>query len=75
MCLTCGCGEPNATHGNSDHITMQHVEKAAKAAGISTDEAMRNMQQTYQQAKGGMSTQGGGGAQGGGTMRGQGQKG
>ena len=59
MCLTCGCGEPNAQHGNPDHITMNDVEKAAKAAGISTDEVVRNLQKTYQQAK----TSGGGQAQ------------
>ena len=56
MCLSCGCGEPNKTHGNPDHITMQNLEKAARAANISPEQAARNISQGLQQA-GGMSGQ------------------
>ena len=45
MCLDCGCGEPNDDHGDSRHITMDQLEAAAKASGISTTEAARNIQQ------------------------------
>ena len=31
MCLDCGCGKPNDDHGDTNHITMKDVEKAAKA--------------------------------------------
>lgn len=43
MCMSCGCGEPNEAHGNNDNITMSTVERAATAAGISTDEVMTNL--------------------------------
>ena len=50
MCLTCGCGEPNADHGDSAHITYDDFKKAADAAEISVDEAARNLQETLQKA-------------------------
>jgi hypothetical protein len=46
MCLTCGCGEPNADHGNPDHITLDDLKKAAEAAEVSLDEAASNFQAT-----------------------------
>ena len=46
MCMTCGCGEPNATHGNPDHITYDELKKAADAAEISVEEAADNLQET-----------------------------
>jgi len=52
MCLSCGCGEPNNAHGNQDHITMQTLERAAKAAKISPHEAADNIHQGVQQASG-----------------------
>lgn len=47
MCLTCGCGEPDADHGDPRHITMQELKDAAAAAEIDVDEAARNLLQTY----------------------------
>jgi hypothetical protein len=44
MCLSCGCGEPNATHGDDRHITLEDLEEAAKAAGISLEEVLRNLE-------------------------------
>ena len=52
MCLSCGCGEPNKTHGNPDHITMQNLEKAARAANISPEQAARNISQGVQHQSG-----------------------
>ncbi len=46
MCLSCGCGEPNADHGDPRHITMSHLEAAAEAAGITPEEAADNIQRT-----------------------------
>lgn len=44
MCLSCGCGEPNATHGDDRHITLEDLEAAAKAAEISLEEVLNNLQ-------------------------------
>ncbi len=43
MCLSCGCGEPNEKHGNPDHITLDDLKRAAKAAGIETEQAADNI--------------------------------
>lgn len=43
MCLSCGCGEPNADHGDSRHITGDQLRQAAQASGISTQEAAQNV--------------------------------
>ena len=51
MCLDCGCGKPNDDHGNADHLTMEQVEKAAKASGISVDEAVKNISKTMKDAQ------------------------
>jgi len=44
MCLSCGCGSPNDSHGEPAHITLDVLERAASAAGISSDDAVRNIQ-------------------------------
>ena len=46
VCMTCGCGEPNADHGNPDHITYDRLKQAADAAEISVEEASTNVQET-----------------------------
>jgi hypothetical protein len=43
MCLSCGCGEPDADHGDARHITMAKLKEAAEAAEISTEEAAQNI--------------------------------
>jgi hypothetical protein len=43
MCLTCGCGEPNADHGDPAHITYDDLKRAAEAAEISVEEAVANL--------------------------------
>lgn len=50
MCLTCGCGEPNADHGDDRHITLDDLRAAADAAEISAEEAAGNLQETYRKA-------------------------
>jgi hypothetical protein len=44
MCLTCGCHEPYESHGNPDNFTMEGLQRAAKAAGITVQEAAANIQ-------------------------------
>jgi hypothetical protein len=46
MCMTCGCGEPNADHGDPRHITYDQLKSAADAAEISVDEATNNIGET-----------------------------
>ena len=53
MCLSCGCGEPNESHGDSRHITMDQLQGAAQAAGISAQEAAQNIVNGLPQAQGG----------------------
>lgn len=43
MCASCGCGVPNDKHGDDRHLTMEEVEAAAEAAGISVEEVVRNL--------------------------------
>ena len=51
MCLDCGCGEPNESHGDSRHITMDSIRSAAQASEISVDEAIKNMSDGLRQAQ------------------------
>ena len=39
MCLSCGCGRPADQPGNPDNITIDALQRAAEAAGITRDEA------------------------------------
>jgi hypothetical protein len=50
MCLTCGCGELEADHGDSRHITYSQLKEAAEAAEVSVDEAASNLQETLKKA-------------------------
>ena len=43
MCASCGCGQPNDDHGNSANITLQDVERAGEAAGVSKEQAAENI--------------------------------
>lgn len=43
MCLSCGCGDPNATGGDSRNITYDMLKDAAEAAGITPEEAAKNI--------------------------------
>jgi hypothetical protein len=46
MCMTCGCGEPEADHGDPRHITYSQLKEAAEAAEITVEEATQNAQET-----------------------------
>jgi hypothetical protein len=43
MCVSCGCGQLNNNHGNPDLITMDELQKAAKAANESVEDAAKNI--------------------------------
>ncbi len=51
MCLDCGCGELNESHGDSRHITMDSIRSASEASEISVDEAIRNIAHSLRQAQ------------------------
>lgn len=51
MCLTCGCGLPHDDHGNSDYLTIEDLENAAKLDDLGLDEAVKNLVATVEIAK------------------------
>ncbi len=46
MCVSCGCGKPNDAHGDNRNITMDDLNRAADAAGITPDQVAQNITQT-----------------------------
>lgn len=49
MCMTCGCGEFNNKQGDQRNITVDDLDHAAEAAGISREEACQNMESSLRQ--------------------------
>ncbi|MER3436549.1 MAG: hypothetical protein C4346_02375 [Chloroflexota bacterium] len=45
MCLDCGCGQPHDDHGDPRHITLERLEQAAEASGISVTDVVHNLQE------------------------------
>lgn len=43
-CLTCGCDQPHNEHGDPANITVEELQAAADAAGITIEEAWANAQ-------------------------------
>lgn len=43
VCLDCGCLEPGNDHGDDSHITMDDLQAAADATGISPEQAAANI--------------------------------
>jgi hypothetical protein len=41
--MSCGCGQPDESHGNDDHITRESLQRAADAAAISLHESAENI--------------------------------
>ena len=48
MCISCGCGKVNDTHGDSRNITQQDLDQAAQAAGTTRDRVIQNIAQGAQ---------------------------
>lgn len=45
-CLTCGCDMPHNEHDDHRHVTIEDLEAAAEAAGITVEEAYDNLVHT-----------------------------
>jgi hypothetical protein len=43
MCISCGCGFLHDKHNNPNNITLDDLEKAAKAANQSVEDAAKNI--------------------------------
>jgi len=43
MCMSCGCGSPNDTHGDNRNITQDDLINAAQAADIDPQQAVQNI--------------------------------
>jgi len=48
MCMSCGCGRPDDQMGDERHITQERLQAAADAAGISLEDAAKNIFETTQ---------------------------
>jgi len=47
MCMSCGCKQPNETHGDDRNITLRDLEQAAAAAGTDVQGVMKNFKQDF----------------------------
>ena len=47
MCVSCGCGVPRAAHGDDRHITLDDLEAAARAAGVTVEDVLRNIRESH----------------------------
>jgi hypothetical protein len=45
MCISCGCDEPEANHGNPKHVTLQQLRDAAEAAEVDMDQLLKNIEE------------------------------
>jgi len=43
MCFNCGCESPDNSHGKSEAITTQSIQKAAEAFDESFDESLQHI--------------------------------
>ena len=48
MCMSCGCGRPDDQMGDERNITQDRLQAAADAAGISLEDAAKNILETTQ---------------------------
>ncbi len=49
MCVSCGCGEMHDNHGDPRHLTIEDLEQAAEAAGLTVDQVVQNIQTSARQ--------------------------
>ena len=52
MCLDCGCGKPNDSHGDDRHITLDKLKAAARASDIEAEEAADRIHAEAKKLKG-----------------------
>lgn len=48
MCMNCGCGMPNADHGNPKNITTKTLQEAGDSNSQNLEETKRNMIESLQ---------------------------
>jgi hypothetical protein len=51
MCLSCACGVPNADHGDDRHITLERLEAAGEALGVSVEQVFKNIEASLEESK------------------------
>ena len=51
MCVSCACGKPNDDHGDKRNITMNQLEEAAQAAGVSIGDVCQNIEAATQDSE------------------------
>jgi hypothetical protein len=56
MCMDCGCHQVNDDHGDSSHITMAKLQRAAQASGIDPETAADRIHAEAKKARGGGSS-------------------
>ncbi|HSP54427.1 MAG TPA: hypothetical protein VLS25_02470 [Dehalococcoidia bacterium] len=62
--MSCGCKQPNETHGDERNITLRDLEQAAAAGGTNVQGVMKNFKQDFDLAVPVSSTAGRAGRQG-----------
>jgi hypothetical protein len=48
MCLSCGCKQPNESHGDDRNITQRDIEAAAQAAKMEPTQVVSNIQDGFE---------------------------
>ncbi|MGH2448014.1 MAG: hypothetical protein ACRDFS_05360 [Chloroflexota bacterium] len=51
MCASCGCGELNNDHGDPKNITIEMLQQAAEAGGVTVKEAAENIRRGVDRAR------------------------
>lgn len=49
MCVSCGCGQANDDHGDVRNLTMDRINQAGEAVGISAEQVAENIQDAIMQ--------------------------
>ncbi len=52
MCISCGCDEPDANHGNAKHITLKEFREAADAAEVDLAQLLKNIEEGFKRYAG-----------------------
>ena len=52
MCISCGCDEPEANHGNAKHLTLKQFKDAAEAAEVDLPQLLKNIEEGFKRYAG-----------------------
>lgn len=53
MCISCGCNEPEESHGDERNITVATLQRAAAASNLTIQDVVKNMAEGCQTLQGG----------------------